>query len=86
MRPPSRKEEPSTRPSNRGRRSRKLKRAYRPWRSFASSYSRLLFQRTYTGLLRPFRCSGCGLLALDPIGWNGHQRPLCEVCSEGGPL
>jgi hypothetical protein len=86
MKLPPGKKEPSTRPSNRGRRNRKLKRVYRPWRSFASSYSRLLFQRTYVGLLRPFRCSGCGLLALDPIGWNGHRQPLCEACSEGSLL
>jgi hypothetical protein len=86
MSPPPRKKTPSTRPSNRERKSRKLKRAYRPRRSFASSYSHLLFQRTLVGVLRPFYCSSCGLLALDSIGWNGHGQPLCEACSEGGRL
>jgi hypothetical protein len=48
---------------------------------------RLLIERYTSGLLAPFICSCCGVIALDPIGWNGSGRPLCESCSdpEGRP-
>jgi hypothetical protein len=35
------------------------------------------------GWLEPFKCSRCGKLALDPIGWAGKRRPLCESCADG---
>jgi hypothetical protein len=48
----------------------------------ASLYRRLLFQRVAIGLLAPFQCAHCGQVAFDPIGWNGHGKPLCEPCSD----
>jgi hypothetical protein len=74
------KEEPGSRPSKPGRRSKKLVRGYRPYRHFASIYSRLLAERYANGLLTPFRCAGCTTLTLDPVGWNGPHMPLCEIC------
>jgi hypothetical protein len=50
------------------------------------NYQRLLAERLHCRLLRPFICSLCRCLALDPIGWNGRGLPLCEACAcaEGG--
>jgi hypothetical protein len=55
---------------------------YRHSGSSASLYRRLLFQRVAIGLLSPFQCARCGQVAFDPIGWNGHGKPLCEPCSD----
>jgi len=43
---------------------------------------RLLSERFAAGLLAPFGCAGCGLTALDPLGWNGSRRPLCDQCAD----
>ena len=38
--------------------------------------------RRYTnGLLSPFYCHRCGIPTLDPCGWDGQRKPLCESCS-----
>lgn len=59
------------------------RRKYNAVRFSASSvYLQLLAERYSTGLLTPFRCSRCNRPALDPVGWNGSQRPLCEPCSD----
>jgi hypothetical protein len=76
------KEDPGSRPSKPGRRSKELVRRYRPYRFFASAYSRLLDQRCAYGLLALFQCSGCGAVALDPLGWNGPHRPLYGACAD----
>jgi hypothetical protein len=83
---PPGKERPSTRPSNRGHKSKKLRRHYLRHRFVASIYSRLLAERYAQGLLEPFRCYRCGISALDPLGFDGPHRPLCDICSdrEGG--
>ena len=48
--------------------------------------SRLLWQRWRAGLLKPFRCSCCGGISLDPCGWDGKPRRwVCECCVEGEP-
>jgi hypothetical protein len=44
---------------------------------------RLLTARFQAGLLTPFICSSCKLVVLDPFGWNGRRRPLCERCADG---
>jgi hypothetical protein len=51
------------------------------------AYVDLVVSRCSHGLLQPFHCAGCGLMALDPIGWNGHRQPLCGFCADptGGP-
>jgi hypothetical protein len=45
---------------------------------------RLLRARFNSGLLRPFICSRCHRVALDPIGRNGKREFLCESCSDPG--
>lgn len=50
-------------------------RACRQWR--------LLADRVNQGLLVPFVCSNCGVLALDSLGWNGPRLPLCGRCADG---
>jgi hypothetical protein len=77
-------EKPSTPPSIRGPRSEKLSVGYDRRRSFASVYPHLLLKRYATGLLEPFRCNGCGVHSLDPIGSNGRNQSLCESCADGG--
>lgn len=42
----------------------------------------LLVDRYSQGLLAPFSCSRCGVIALDPLGWNGPRQPLCERCAD----
>jgi hypothetical protein len=51
------------------------------------AYTHLIVSRCSQGLLEPFRCAGCGILALDPLGWNGPRQPLCGGCADptGGP-
>lgn len=46
------------------------------------AYTRLIVSRCSQGLLDPFQCGVCGLIALDPIGWNGPQEPLCARCAD----
>jgi hypothetical protein len=46
------------------------------------AYTRLIVSRCSQGLLEPFRCAVCGNMALDPIGWNGPQEPLCARCAD----
>jgi hypothetical protein len=45
---------------------------------------RLVRSRFYRGLLRPFICSRCRRVSLDPIGRNGKREFLCEGCSDPG--
>jgi hypothetical protein len=45
------------------------------------AYWRLLVSRFKAGLLEPFRCAKCRVVALDPIGWSGPREPLCERCA-----
>jgi hypothetical protein len=60
------------------------------WRRFpifASPYAHadylaLLIRRHLAGVLPIFQCAECGQPTLDPVGWNGSGRPLCETCSE----
>jgi hypothetical protein len=70
---------PPTRPRYRGLK-RLLRRRCHKRRVSASS---LTLGRYAQGLLVPFRCSACGAFALDPIGYQGKRRWLCEVCAEG---
>jgi formylmethanofuran dehydrogenase subunit E len=80
---PPGKEEPSTRPSNRGHEEIKLRRYYLPRKLFATRlYILLLAERRTQDLLEPFNCACCGELALDPIGWNGRGQPLCVSCAD----
>jgi hypothetical protein len=46
------------------------------------AYIHLIVSRFAHGLLEPFRCAICGVMALDPIGWNGPQEPLCARCAD----
>ena len=46
------------------------------------TYTRLIVSRCSQGLLEPFRCAVCGVIALDPIGWNGPGEPLCAACAD----
>jgi hypothetical protein len=46
------------------------------------AYTRLIVSRCSQGLLEPFQCAVCGIIALDPIGWNGPQEPLCARCAD----
>jgi hypothetical protein len=45
-----------------------------------NTYRRRLVRRWRRGLLHPFRCVRCGNLALDPLGWDGPERPICADC------
>lgn len=47
------------------------------------AYVDLVVSRYSLKLLQPFRCAVCGVMALDPIGWNGPGQPLCELCADG---
>jgi hypothetical protein len=51
------------------------------------AYVDLVVSRCSQGLLEPFQCTVCGVMALDPIGWNGYRQPLCGFCADptGGP-
>lgn len=55
-------------------RSAKLPVHNRKWRLLADRFNR--------GLLFPFVCSNCGIVHLDPIGWNGRNQPLCQICAD----
>jgi hypothetical protein len=69
---------------NRTRENDKLGRKYRHRRRNASvAYFRMLAEREAQGLLFWFSCSRCGSYSLDPIGWDGPGRPLCETCADG---
>jgi hypothetical protein len=46
------------------------------------AYVGLVVSRCSQGLLEPFRCAVCGVMALDPIGWNGPHEPLCARCAD----
>jgi hypothetical protein len=46
------------------------------------AYVDLVVSRCSQGLLQPFQCAVCGVMALDPIGWNGHRQPLCGFCAD----
>jgi hypothetical protein len=62
-------ERPSTRPGNRGHKSKKLWGYYLRRQAFATClYSSILAERRANGLLEPFRCSHCGQASLDPTG------------------
>jgi hypothetical protein len=81
--PPGRVDEaPPAPPSNRGQRVLKVARAYNQAAPRAS-YWRLLTERYSQGLLQPFACFRCGVLGLDPLGWDGPRRPLCASCADG---
>jgi len=45
-------------------------------------YWRLLVERLSENLPTQFVCSACGVIAIDPAGWNGPKRPLCERCAD----
>ena len=80
---------PGRSPANPGPRVKKLvrRRSYRDNPHLARLRQPLLLLSRYAkGLLQPFTCFGCGQKALDPIGWDGPQKPLCETCADGGPL
>jgi hypothetical protein len=47
-------------------------------------YWQLLTRRYSEGLLAPFSCAECGVVALDPVGWNGTYKPLCDRCADAG--
>lgn len=53
-----------------------------PAATASHKYFRLLSERYLQGLLTPFVRSGCSVVALDPVGWNGRRQPLCESCSD----
>jgi hypothetical protein len=76
------KKAPSTRPSNRGRRSKKLIGRYRLSRQNTSDYACLLAQRYASGLLNRFICYQCGEIHLDVLGWDGRRKPLCWSCAQ----
>jgi hypothetical protein len=38
------------------------------------------------GALQPFRCSRCHTIQIDPVGFDGRGRALCEGCVDGGEL
>ena len=81
--PPGNKSGWLSRKPSRPRRIRKLaRRNYFSSRRSASLYWQLIVARYLDGLLSPFACSGCGALALDPIGFDGPQRPLCDACAD----
>jgi hypothetical protein len=53
---------------------------------FKAKHWRLCARRLAQGLLTPFACWSCGVIALDPLGWNGRGKPLCEACAFGEPV
>ena len=62
--------------------TKKLGRSYCTHRLSASfRYLSLLAHRHANGFLTPFRCSGCGALALDPCGRNNKEEWLCWRCA-----
>jgi hypothetical protein len=38
------------------------------------------------GELPAFTCSRCGKVSLDPCGWDGPGKPLCDKCADGDVL
>jgi hypothetical protein len=75
-------ERPSTRPSNRGHKSKKLSGYYLRGQVFATHlYISILAERRANNLLAPFHCSCCGALDLDPCGRNEKQEWLCGRCA-----
>jgi hypothetical protein len=50
------------------------------------AYPVLLLNRYASHVLHPFNCFRCDIRALDPIGWDGRRKPLCETCADGGAL
>jgi hypothetical protein len=46
------------------------------------AHKRLIVSRCSQGLLEPFQCAVCGVMALDPLGWNGPRQPLCGGCAD----
>jgi hypothetical protein len=67
---------PPAQPRNRRQRRQKMRRGYRARSRFSTNYLRLLTERYSQWLLRAFRCSGCGLTHIDPLGWRGRGQPL----------
>jgi hypothetical protein len=49
--------------------------------SASQLYLSLIARRYCEGLLQPFKCFNCGILALDPLGWAGPHKPLCGRCA-----
>jgi hypothetical protein len=50
-------------------------------------YCSLLWRRWKAGPLKPFPCSRCGGMSLDPCGWDRKSRRWgCESCLIGGML
>jgi hypothetical protein len=45
-----------------------------------NAYEKRLIRRVRAGLLEWFVCSICGAPKLDPIGYDGPGRWLCEAC------
>jgi hypothetical protein len=50
--------------------------------TLTSDYLSRLAHRYAKNLLWPHVCDSCGRLNLDPIGWAGKHRPLCEKCAD----
>lgn len=44
-------------------------------------YEALLTERVIDGDLQSFSCTRCGHTTLDPRGWDGPGKPLCERCA-----
>jgi hypothetical protein len=79
----------STRPKKRARRVR-LRQAEKQLNNqnliasaVCCNYWAMIAQRLSERLLSSFNCSACGILACDPLGWNGPGLPLCADCADG---
>lgn len=52
-------------------------------RNSSSDHKRLVIQRLRTGLLAPFQCAVCGVIAFDPVARNGKHEHICAECDRG---
>lgn len=53
-----------------------------PIRPSNTAYQQWIAKRLHCGMLPPFWCAVCRGLSIDPLGWNGPHKPLCEECSD----
>ena len=82
--PGGRQKGPTKAASIRGPETSKLKnKSYTGGQQSRKLYWRLLTERFGQGPLEPFVCDGCGVIALDSVGWNGRRQPLCDACADG---
>jgi hypothetical protein len=49
---------------------------------YAREHWLLTTKRLDEGLLSPFTCMRCGVIALDPHGWDGPHTLLCSECAD----